>query len=309
MTTTSYTRGARIWLVAATAILFQTMAEAQGPVKDRQAEAQAAIEAAQKVQVLGPADVKLTDQALLKLPQGYAYVPAAEGSRLMAVMGNRVGEGMLGLVFPNSDQKWFVVMRFMKSGYIKDDDAKDWKADELLKGLKEGTEESNKDRRERGIPEIEVLGWVEPPSYDAATHRLIWSLSSKHKGDPEGAERGINYNTYALGRDGYISMNLVTGMGSIQSDKPNAHLLLAALGYNEGKRYTDFNSATDHIAEFGLAALIGGVAAKKLGMFALIAAFLVKFSKVILIAGIALIGVLYKALGRKKPADGAPPQA
>jgi len=299
----------RASLLIAAAILVHIPAWAQDLAKDRKAEAQAAVAAAQKAQVLGPADIKLADQAVLKLPQGYTYIPAAEGSRLMTVMGNRVGDGMLGLVFPDSDRKWFVVMHFAKSGYIKDDDAKDWKADELLKGLKEGTEEANKDRRERGIREIEVLGWVEPPTYDAATHRLIWSLSSKQKGDAEGAERGINYNTYALGREGYISMNLVTGMGSIQTDKSSAHLLLAALDYNEGKRYTDFNSATDHIAEFGLAALIGGVAAKKLGLFALIAAFLVKFAKVILIAGIALIGVLAKIFrGRKQPGDAPPPQ-
>ncbi|HKA43016.1 MAG TPA: DUF2167 domain-containing protein [Burkholderiales bacterium] len=304
-----YISSMRASLLIAAAILVHIPAWAQDLAKDRKAEAQAAVAAAQKAQVLGPADIKLADQAVLKLPQGYTYIPAAEGSRLMTVMGNRVGDGMLGLVFPDSDRKWFVVMHFAKSGYIKDDDAKDWKADELLKGLKEGTEEANKDRRERGIREIEVLGWVEPPTYDAATHRLIWSLSSKQKGDAEGAERGINYNTYALGREGYISMNLVTGMGSIQTDKSNAHLLLAALGYNEGKRYTDFNSATDHIAEFGLAALIGGVAAKKLGLFALIAAFLVKFAKVILIAGIALIGVLAKIFrGRKQPGDAPPPQ-
>ena len=201
MATQPYISSMRASLLIAAAIFVHMPAWAQDPAKDRKAEAQAAVAAAQKAQVLGPADIKLADQAVLKLPQGYTYIPAAEGSRLMTVMGNRVGDGMLGLVFPDSDRKWFVVMHFAKSGYIKDDDAKDWKADELLKGLKEGTEEANKDRRERGIREIEVLGWVEPPTYDAATHRLIWSLSSKQKGDAEGAERGINYNTYALGRD------------------------------------------------------------------------------------------------------------
>jgi uncharacterized membrane-anchored protein len=102
-------------------------------------------------------------------------------------------------------------------------------------------------------------------------------------------------------------MNLVTGMKTIEAEKPIARQLLAALEYNDGKRYTQFNSATDHIAEFGLAALIGGVAAKKLGLFALIAAFVVKFAKVILLAGIGLIGVIGKMMGRKKDAGGAPP--
>ena len=288
--------------------LFQSAAWGQGaPTANAKAELQAAIDAAQKAQVLGPSDVKLGDQAVMKLPKGFVYIPPAEGLKLLTAMGNRVGDGLLGLVFPDSDAQWFVAMRFMKSGYIKDDDAKEWKTDELLQGLKEGTEESNKDRRARGYPEIEVVGWIEPPAYDAQTHRLVWSLSSKVKNAPAGAEGGVNYNTYALGREGYISMNLVTGMANIEAEKPVARQLLAALEYNDGKRYTQFNSATDHIAEFGLAALIGGVAAKKLGLFALIAAFLVKFAKVILIAGIALIGVIAKVMGRKKETGGAPP--
>ena len=299
----------RVWGLSALMAVFQAAAWAQGaPTAGVQAEMQAAIDAAQKAQVSGPSDVKLIDQAVLKLPQGFLYIPPAEGKKLLTAMGNRVGDGLLGLIFPDSNAEWFVAMRFVKSGYIKDDDAKEWKTDELLSGLKEGTEESNAERRARGFPEIEVVGWIEAPKYDAQTHRLVWSLSSRIKNAPAGAEGGVNYNTYALGREGYISMNLVTGMKTVEAEKPIAQQLLAALDYNDGKRYAQFNSATDHIAEFGLAALIGGVAAKKLGLFALIAAFLVKFAKIIGIAAIALIAFIGKLMGRKKEEGGTPPQ-
>ena len=40
----------------------------------------------------------------------------------------------------------------------------------------------------------------------------------------------------------------------------------------------------DRVAAYGLAALVAGVAAKKLGLLALFAAFVVKFAKVIVIA-------------------------
>jgi uncharacterized membrane-anchored protein len=272
-----------------------------------QAEMQAALDAANKAAISGPTEVKLVDQAMLKLPDGLVYIPPAEAGRLLAAMGNRVGDNLLGVVVsPAADANWFVVMRFFKSGYIKDDDAKEWKTDELLSNLKEGTEEGNKERRSRGISEIEVVGWVEAPKYDTAAHRLVWSLESKEKGAParsdQGAERGVNYNTYALGRDGYISMNLVTALKKIDAERPVAHQLLAALQYNGGKQYGDFNSATDYVAEFGLAALIGGVAAKKLGLFALALAFLAKFAKVIGIAAIALGAVALKFFRRKPPA-------
>jgi uncharacterized membrane-anchored protein len=290
------------WLLGLCAALasFTTLAQ---PTDAARAEFEAAAQAANKATIAGPADIKLIDQAVLKLPQGMNYIPATEGGRLLVAMGNRAGEGLLGLVLSGeSGADWFVVMRFAKSGYIKDDDAKDWKTAELLSGLKEGTEEANKERRARGISEIEVVGWVEAPKYDAATHRLVWSLESKDKRAPLEAERGVNYNTYALGRDGYISMNLVTGMKQIQAEKPIAHTLLASLQYNGGKGYGDFNSATDHIAEYGLAALVGGIAAKKLGLFALIFAFILKFAKIIGIAVVAGGAGLVKAfLGRKTP--------
>jgi uncharacterized membrane-anchored protein len=266
-------------------------------------ELQAAMQAANKAMVSGPSDIKLVDQAVLRLPKDLIYIPTAEAARLLTAMGNRAGEGLLGLVVsPAPGADWMVVMRFVKSGYIKDDDAKDWKVDELLANLKEGTDESNRARRSRGIAEVEIVGWVEAPKYDAATHRLVWSLEAKDKGAPANAERGVNYNTYALGRDGYISMNLVTGMKQIQAERSIAHALLAALQYNDGKRYGDFNSATDHVAEYGLAALVGGIAAKKLGLFALIFAFIAKFAKVIGIAVIALVGALAKFFKGRKAA-------
>jgi uncharacterized membrane-anchored protein len=204
---------------------------------------------------------------------------------------------------------WFAVMTYIGSGYVKDDDARDWKADDLLENLKAGTAETNKDRRSRGIPELEVVGWVEPPSYDAGTHRLVWSLESKLRGAPDSEERGVNYNTYALGRDGYISLNFVTGKQSIQTEKGIAHLLLAALEYNAGKKYADFNSSTDHMAEFGIAALVGGIAAKKLGLIALIAAFAVKFAKVIGVAALALGAGAFKFFRRNKGAESEAPKA
>lgn len=282
-------------------LLLTTSAALAQPTEAAQAEMRAAVQAANQAALLGPADVKLIDQAVLKLPEGLVYIPPREAGRLLTAMGNRVGEGVLGMVVsPAPEANWFVVMRFYKSGYIKDDDAKEWKVDELLDGLKAGTEQGNQERRSRGIPEIEVVGWVQAPQYDAMSHRLVWSLASREKGGAAGADRGVNYNTYALGRDGYISMNLVTDLVKIDAERPVAHRLLAALAYNDGKRYADFNSATDHVAEFGLAALVGGIAAKKLGLFALIAAFAAKFAKVIGVAVLALGAAVTKLLRRKQ---------
>ena len=298
MSTLALAAWLRLAAVAA-ALLATAAVQAQGKAD---AEIEAAFEAAKQTAVQGPSDVKLADQATLKLPEGFVYVPPAEGKRIMTAMGNRAGAGLLGLVFPSDDPNanWFVVMSYVESGYIRDDDAKDWNADELLANLKSGTDEANKDRRARGIAEMEVLGWVEAPRYDAAAHRLVWSAATKDKSEPGASPRGVNYNTYALGRQGYVSLNLVTDYASIAKDKPLAHQLLGALEFNAGRRYADFDSSTDRVAEYGLAALVGGFAAKKLGLFATLAVLLAKFWKIVAVAGVGLVAGLGKLLGRKK---------
>jgi uncharacterized membrane-anchored protein len=267
----------------------------------RQDEQEAAWRAGAQAGTRGPADIPLIDQAALTLPEGYFFIPKAEGARILRSLGNTVGEQtFVGLVLGTKPgDEWIVAASYIKDGYIKDDDAKNWNADELLQNLKEGTEEANKDRAARGFPELDVLGWVEKPTYDAATHRLVWSLLSKSRNEPESAEKGINYNTYALGRDGYFSLNLLTTADRVDTDKHAAHALLAALTYNRGKGYEDFNASTDRIAAYGLAALIGGVVAKKLGLFAVIAVFVAKFAKLIAIGAFAVGGSIWNFFRRR----------
>ncbi|WP_312011340.1 MULTISPECIES: DUF2167 domain-containing protein [unclassified Bradyrhizobium] len=268
----------------------------------RKAELVAAWQAASQAGTAGPADVTLIDQAKLKLPEGYFFVPKTEGTRVLRALGNLVNDAtFVGLVVgTRKNDQWIVVIRYVKEGYIKDDDAKNWNADELLSSIKEGVEESNKDRVARGFPELEVVGWIQPPAYDAATHRLVWSMLGKDKGQPDNLPKGVNFNTYALGRDGYFSLNLLSQSDRIESEKPVARELLGDLSYNEGKRYEDFSAGTDRVAAYGLAALIGGVAAKKLGLLAIATAFVLKFAKVILIA-IAAFGAGIMKFFRRKP--------
>lgn len=57
-----------------------------------------AIEAAQRVKVGGPADVRLADRTLLRLQAGMAYVRAAQGGPLLDALAERRKEGLLGVV-------------------------------------------------------------------------------------------------------------------------------------------------------------------------------------------------------------------
>jgi uncharacterized membrane-anchored protein len=269
------------------------------PQPDAQQQMAAAVEAAKAALVRGPATVPLLDQAKLNLSAGFGFVPGKEARAVLAAMGNKPGEDTVGLILPGGSD-WFVAMRYIKSGYIRDDEAKDWNADEMLEQIRSGTEPGNKERIARGIPALDIVGWIERPNYDAGTHKLKWSLAARDRGAPANVAQTINYNTYTLGREGFVSMNLVTNSNLIEGLKPTAAQLLEGLTFNDGKRYTDFDSTTDHVAEFGLAALIGGVAAKKLGLFALAAAFVAKFAKAIALAGFAVAAGVAKFFRRKR---------
>jgi uncharacterized membrane-anchored protein len=279
------------------------------------AENKKAFEDARAAAKPGPLEVPLASQAVLKLPAGHMFIPQPQAGQMLRAMGNPGRDArLLGLVFPQAEgdaDGWFITIRFEDAGYVKDDDARDWNADELLKSYREGTEASNEERKAMGALPIEILGWAEKPAYDAQTHRLAWAMSSREKGAPADEPQGVNYNTYVLGREGYITMNLVTGLAQLPAHKPAAQNLLAALNFVDGKRYADFNGSTDKVAEYGLAALVVGVAAKKLGLIAMGGLFLAKFAKVILL-GLAVFGAgavkLFKR-GKSKTSNDVPPAA
>ncbi|MBK7616187.1 MAG: DUF2167 domain-containing protein [Burkholderiales bacterium] len=257
----------------------------------------------------GPQDIALADQAQLRLPQNTVFIPQPQATQLLNAMGNPGQDPRLqGLIFPKGgDAGWFMTVRYEKSGFIKDGDAKEWNADDLLTSYKEGTEAQNEERTKMGAAPLEILGWAETPAYDSASHRLVWAMKSREKGNANDTDLGVNYNTYLLGREGYFSMNLVTSLQDLPVHKPAAHAMLSALNFSEGKRYADFNESTDHVAEYGLAALVLGVGAKKLGLLAMAGVFLAKFAKLGFLALLGIGAVARKFFGGKKKADDLTP--
>ena len=296
---------ARVILLILLLAGFAPGARADDPAPLRQTEEQrtqeriAAVDEAFEKGTHGPAQVALRDLASLKVPSGMLFVPLPQAARVMRALGNAAGDSLVGLVLGDG-APWVVVIRYESEGYVKDDEAKDWNPDDLLKNLQESTEDGNLDRIARGFKAIEMTGWLQPPAYDSATHRLSWATLVRQKGDADAASQGVNYNTRALGREGYLSVNLLTNTARFEKEKPVAVALLGGLDYNSGKRYEDFDSSTDHVAEYGLAALLGVVVAKKLGLIALAGVFVLKFAKVGALA-LAGIGIALGRIFRRKP--------
>lgn len=249
---------------------------------------------------MGPTEALLGDQATLSLPNGYRFLGPEETQRLLREMGNFPSGAELGLITSATPgEQWFMVIRYLDAGYVKDDDAANWNADELLASIREGTEEDNKRREAQGHPPLVIRGWEEPPRYDKTANKVVWAIAAQ-----EQEQVGVNYNTMALGRQGYLNMNMVGSLEELPKLKPHVDTLLASVAFVEGKRYSDFNSSTDKVAAVGLTALIAGAAVKS-GLLAKLWAFIVP----LLLAGKKLLvflvlvagGLIRKYFLKKRP--------
>jgi uncharacterized membrane-anchored protein len=244
--------------------------------------------------------------ATLALPAGFRYLPPADAARLLTDgWGNPPGIETLGMIVPTavnplSEEGWGVVVTYEKDGHVKDNDADSVKYDELLKTMQEGLQEGNEERKKQGYPAMSLVGWAETPHYDKASHKLYWAKELHTDGS---SQNGLNYNIRVLGREGVLVLNAVAGMPQIGQIRSEMRTVTAFTDFTPGNRYADFNDKTDKVAEYGIAALIAGGAAAKLGLFGKLFAVLLAFKKVILL-GLAGAGTwVARLLGRKKKVD------
>ncbi|MDR4480145.1 MAG: DUF2167 domain-containing protein [Nitrospira sp.] len=247
---------------------------------------------------MGPTEAKLGEQALLTVPKGYQFLGAQDTQRLLKQMGNFPSGSELGLITATGEgEQWFMVVRYIDAGYVKDDEASNWDADALMTSIKEGTDEDNKTRQAQGFPPLVIRGWEEKPHYDKEANKVVWAISAQER-----ESVGVNYNTLSLGRHGYLSMNMVGSLEQLPLLKPHVSLLLANVEFVEGKRYADFDSTTDKVAAVGLSALIAGAAIKS-GLLAKLWAFIIPLviagKKVLMLLVIALGGLAAKYFNKK----------
>jgi uncharacterized membrane-anchored protein len=213
------------------------------------APSQASLDAAQIAQILGPAQVPLRDQATLKLPANAVFIPVPAATAVLHSMGAAADDQLLGVVLPQGPGSGVVVVQFVGQGYVKDADAKRWRLDGLLKNLQAFPPPS--------APPTQVTGWAQAPRYDANSQRLAWAVATRIPNAPAEVGVGVNFNAYALGRDGYLRLNLVASASQWIQQQATAEALLVGLEFIDGKKYANYTSS-GKAAPYGLAMLVGG---------------------------------------------------
>jgi uncharacterized membrane-anchored protein len=233
--------------------------------------------------------------AQLDLAEGYVFLDAADARKLLAAVGNVPDGSEIGLVAPAAeDQNWFVVFDYSDVGYVRDDEKDKIDAAAILKGIREGTEEANEVRQQKGVPGLHVIGWQQEPYYDSATNNLSWGILAKD----DGGEQVVNFNVRLLGRHGYVSATLVDDAARIAAARPHLVHIVSAFSYKSGSRYAEFRSG-DKVAEYGLMALVAGgagAAAAKTGLLAALGKVLAKAGKAVVLLVVAALAAIRKLL-------------
>ena len=248
--------------------------------------------------------------ATLELPAEFRYLDPHETDLVIRAWGNPPSNETLGMIVPAGagvfqPESWAVVITYDEDGFVKDDDAATVNYDDLLGKMQRALQGENDERRRQGYPEIELVGWAEPPRYDPAAHKLYWAKDLRFGTE---AVHTLNYNIRVLGRRGVLVLNAVASMDQLAAVRRDMTRVIAFVDFAEGNRYADFVPGTDKVAEYGIAALIVGSIAAKAGFFKLLLAGILALKKLIVVALVAIAAFFRRLFGKKKeaPAPGSP---
>lgn len=241
-------------------------------------------------------------QAHFRLGSQFRYLGKEDSRKVLEQLwGNPPDDTILGMVVPAStpltgNDSWAVVVTYADDGYVSDEDAAKTDYDDLLKQIKQETEDGNAERKKAGYGAVHMIGWAVPPRYDASAKKLYWAKEAAFEGEDQ---HTLNYDVRVLGRRGYLSLNAVAGMPQLSQVQAGMQQLLPMAEFDQGARYADYDSSTDKLAGYGLAALIGGGIAAKTGLLAKLGVLLLAAKKFIVFIVIGIAAFVRKLFGGK----------
>jgi uncharacterized membrane-anchored protein len=238
--------------------------------------------------------------ARLELGEKFKFLDQNDARKVLEdLWGNPPDESVLGMIFPkditplSDDFTYAIEISFSDEGFVDDEDAEDIDYPELLEQMQDEAVEANAYRLEEGYPTVELVGWASPPFYDKENKKLHWAKELKF----DGAEiNTLNYNIRVLGRKGYLNLNIIGDMNVVDQVKSDIDEILGSVHFNEGHKYSDFNPKYDKIAAYGIGGLIAGKVLAKVGIFAKVGAFLLKFLKPIIVGLVAAFAAFRKKI-------------
>lgn len=249
---------ARLWLAGVCLFAAAGVSADQGIYPRTDEELRAAYDALQWHNQAGPYALPQS-HATVQLPSGLLLLLGADARRY-SWLGNGIDypatEAVLIHNAGNINREVYYDWR--GAGHVSDSDWADVDSDELLARLRDATEAANDDRVKRGGEPMHVVGWLEPPRYDEATHTVTYALELN---DDDGS--WSNAVALRLGRAGYTELSWAGPVDRFSDAGGQPDLLSQALAthsFDPGHRYEDFrdgDKTADYGVEGALAAALG----------------------------------------------------
>jgi uncharacterized membrane-anchored protein len=238
----------------------------------------------------------------LALPQGYVATFGTDAQHAYKLLGNPAERsGMEALVIGGKDADQIMIFESFQTGYVTLDDWSQVDPAALLAEIDRNTERENQERRQQGVPELHVKGWLQPPTLDRNTATTYWTIAAE-----ETTGTSVNSVALRLGRNGFEKLTWITLKDKYLATGNRLDEMLRAQSFGPGTAYADHVS-TDKMAEYGIAALVAtvlGAKAVKAGAAAGLGVALAKFFPAVFGGvGAVFYGVI-RRLRRKKPEEG-----
>jgi uncharacterized membrane-anchored protein len=238
--------------------------------------------------------------AKIDLQPGWRFLDGDDAEKVLHdFWGNPPQDPPLGMIFPPDlgpmdRNAWAVLVAYEEEGHVNDSDASKINYGELLKTMQQSVRDANPEREKMGYPGMELVGWAEPPHYDAATHKLYWAKTLHEIGAPGS---GLNYNIRVLGRKGVLVLNAIADvrdLGTVSAQMPR---VMAMVDFQPGNTYAEFDPKVDKVAAYGIAGLVAGTAvavAAKAGLLKFMFPLLLAAKKFIIIIVVAIVAAVKK---------------
>src|SRR5207253_1455443 len=123
---------------------------------------------------------------------------------------------------------------------------------EMLESMKKEETGVNEERKKMGYEPLHIIRWAQTPYYDKDKKVLHWAKEISFGNDPA---HTLNYDVRVLGRKGVLSLNAIATIENLPMVKANIEKVLAIPQFTDGNKYSDFNSNSDKVAEYGIGAL------------------------------------------------------
>ncbi|MGH2566943.1 MAG: DUF2167 domain-containing protein [Bacteroidota bacterium] len=193
--------------------------------------------------------------ARIVLPSGFSILAQTEAFKFLAPFYHPNPDVDALLLPPNTGAPWYIKFKFYRSGYASLDQLQDdVEGLDLFQELRKKTREENRQREREGYFTVNVTRSIERPTLDTERPMVDFAVETLQSTD-----FSVERHILLPSRSGILHCTVVCLQGTYPAVKQLSNEIIAALTFNAGERYEDFDPESDAEASGGIGLAIFGI--------------------------------------------------